>query len=234
MKRIVLVLIFCLFSTSIFSNNKDIPLPTITFVYENYPPYEYPGDNDPQGISADKVKLACRKLGYRAVFIYAPWVRALKLVKTGRADAIFSIRKTKERERWLGYTTPLVKAEDRIFSLRNKVPLIEQYSALKSLSVGLVHQYSYGSDFDRLKIKKKEYSSENSNLIFRLNKGWLDAVVMNRDVFEHYRKIAGLKKERFEMHPLVVNSSYLYIGFSKKNKNWEKYAKDFGQILGNL
>lgn len=231
MKQFITLLLSVFVYTSCVSAQEQ----EITFVYENYPPYEFPTDSGPDGITASRIKEVCKRLGYRPRFVFAPWARALKLVKTGKVDGIFSIRKNKDREAFLSYTSSLVaKAEDRIFSLKGRLPPIQNLEDLKKFSIGVVKGYSYGNQFDHHKSLKKEFSSENTSLIFRLNKGWLDTVVMNREVFKHYSKIANLSAERFTMQPYVITSQELFVAFSRKAPNWKKFTHEFSEELKKL
>lgn len=207
----------------------------LSFVYEDYPPYEYSTDKGLDGISASKVRAICKKLGYTPKFIFAPWTRALSLVKSGQVDGIFSLNRTAERERYMSFSSyPIAWSEERLFSLRSKSKKIEEFDQITKKSVGVVADYTYGKTFDELKIAKKITARGNENLITRLNKGWIDVIVMNRIVFEYYVKKLKLDPSRFQMHPLVVNAEDLYMAFSKKSKLGKKVLSDFNKSLKSM
>ncbi len=214
-----------------FATNDKI----LSFVYEDYPPYEYSTDRGLDGISASKVRAICKKLGYTPKFIFAPWTRALSLVRSGEVDGIFSLNRTKERESYMSFSShPIAWSEERLFSLRGKIKKIEDFDQITPKSVGVVADYTYGKTFDSLKIQKKITSRGNENLITRLNKGWIDVIVMNRIVFDYYVKKLKLDPRRFQMHPLVINAEDLYMAFSKKSKLGKKVLGDFNKNLKTM
>ena len=96
-KRVIAVLLFMLgIVLTISAAEKKMLL-----VCEEYPPYQYSENGRVVGIHNDIVEEAAKNLGIKVEIILVPWPRALQMVKTGKADGIFSIFKTKEREEYL-------------------------------------------------------------------------------------------------------------------------------------
>ena len=125
----------------------------ITFVYEDYPPYEYSSGNSLEGISATKVKRICHKLGYSPRFVFAPWARALNLVKNGEVDGIFSLNRTVDREMYMTFSTrPIAWSEERLISIKNRIKPITHFEQLKPHTIGVVASYTYGKAFDDLQL----------------------------------------------------------------------------------
>lgn len=231
LRSILFLVVLSTIAPKVFAKSEKI----LTFVYEDYPPYEYSTDKGLDGISASKVRSICKAIGYTPRFVFAPWSRALSLVKSGEVDGIFSLNRTSEREGYMSFTdVPVAWSEERLFSLRNKVKPIESFEQIKAKSVGVVTDYTYGKTFDELAIPKKISARGNKNLITRLNKEWIDVIVMNRIVFDYYVKKLKIDPLRFQMHPLVVNAEDLYMAFSKKSKAREKVLPQFNKMLKEM
>ena len=228
------ILIVLFLSSIVFSSSAKLKK-VLTFVYEDYPPYEYSTESGISGVSADRVRKIANELGYTPRFILAPWTRAISLVKKGGVDGIFSLNRSPDREKYLTFTKyPIAWSEERLFSLKGKVKSIDFFNDISKHSVGVVSGYSYGKAFDELIIPRKEIYKENRGLVVRLDSGKIDVIVMNQNVFDHHVSSMKLDRTRFVMHPLVVNGEDLFLGFSKKNPAAIKAAEGFSRLLKDI
>lgn len=238
---IVALLFTCIFNVygQAQSNRKSI-----TVAYSEYPPYEFAIFGGEDGLTIRKVKAVAADIGIKVRFVFAPWARALYMVKAGEVDAILSLNHTKERESFLSFPKiALAKNEESLFSLRkHHVKVISKYEHLLGISIGVIEDYTYGKKFDSMDGLKKVYSRDDINLIERLRKGWIDVIVVSQKVFEYQVKKLKLDRNDFVLHPLVLNRESLSMGFSKKipdyealtslfEKQLEKYSVDFDDQL---
>ena len=57
---------------------------------------------------------------------------------------------------------------------------------------------------------------------------------MNKNVFDYYTGKMKLDKNKFQVHPLVVNAENLYMAFSKKSKRGSDVIDSFNIELGKI
>jgi len=85
------------------------------------PPYLYLTDtNKPAGLLVDVLDAASEKSGVPVEYLVSSWPRAQLEVRQGRADLIFPVVYTPERENWLEYPqTPITRFEMMIFARKD-------------------------------------------------------------------------------------------------------------------
>ena len=158
------------------------PLELVTL---QYPPYEYNENGEIRGIAVDIVKEVFKRMGQPISIKLYPWARALQMVKTGRADAIFTAFKNPEREKFAIYSNEvLILQTVSLFTLKHKNFILdENLSNITNYKTGIVHKVSYGKIFDaaikdkRINKTIKFYTGELN--FKRLLTGDLDFTVSN-------------------------------------------------------
>lgn len=199
---------------------------TIVLVFDSLPPYEYLENGVAKGLNVDIIKSVCKKLGVTPVFREYPWSRAMHMVKNGEADAIFSLYKTKEREEFLLYPTLPLNDETNVIIVPKESTLrAGSLDDMKKWRVGVVQDYSYGEKFDNYAAIFKEASTDNEQLLRKLEGGRLDAVIINKKVFFNLKA-----DEKFKII-YTVNTEALYIAFSKKSKKAQRLVGQFSRHL---
>lgn len=201
----------------------------VSIAYTEYPPYEFSIINGEDGLTIRKVKKVAKDLGITVRFVYLPWTRAVQMAKRGEIDGLLSLNQTKEREEYLIYPRiPLAKNEEVIFSLAKRgFQRIVKHEQLRTYSIGLMDDYTYGIEFDSMKNLKKVYGRDDINLIERLRKEWIDVILISKKVFYYQIKKLGLDKQDFVEHPLVLNSESLSLAFSRSIEDHEHLARIF-------
>ncbi len=119
--KFLLFIYAVLFIFNISSQAK--PIDEITFMTENYPPFNFKHNDKVQGISVDLMLLMLQKLDakqVRADIHILPWARAYTTVLEEGNTALFSMTRTQKREklfRWVGpisdTTIALIARKDR-------------------------------------------------------------------------------------------------------------------------
>jgi polar amino acid transport system substrate-binding protein len=110
---------------SCLASNQAVSAKDLTYITEQYPPYNYQEDGKLQGISVDLLEKMWEILGVnlnRSVILFLPWTEGYKKMFTENNTVLFSIDRSPEREelfKWVGpmgldRTVLLTKADRNI------------------------------------------------------------------------------------------------------------------------
>ncbi len=205
----------------------------IIFAWEEYPPYEYYENGKIVGFEVDIIREICKKLGAEPVFEDVPLKRALMLIKEGKVDAVFSIMKTPERLGYLYYPVEPVYFETNVILVKKGSKLkIKTLDDMKGKKVGVVKEYSYGTNFDSLKGSMvRDESDSIEQMLKKMDAGRTDYAVGNEQVCRFLAKKLGIAIEVIH----VVSKDPAYVVFSKATgERGKKQAMKFGRLLRQL
>lgn len=230
MSKIILVLLLLLPISAVWGQSP------LLFVYNEYPPFEYETEKGHTGISVEKIRIAAEGANIPLKFSQYPWSRALIMIQNRQADAIFSLFRTKEREKYLDYVLiPLSKVQDVIVSLSSSKFHIKTFDDLKNHKIGIIQDNSHGEIFDNLQGLNKDFSvSKDIFLIRKLIAKRLDIIVITKDVFHYLIKSHNFERSNFKIHPLIVNQEDLYLAFAKKGEQSQTLAVLFAEKLKDV
>jgi len=97
-------IIFLLIQISVFVMPISVFAEKMFFVTAGMsPPLVYKDKDKLTGMDLDVIAEFCKENGIRPEFKAFPWKRALANVKKGEADGIFTVFRTKEREKFLPF-----------------------------------------------------------------------------------------------------------------------------------
>ncbi len=116
-------------------------LSDLTFVTEDYPPFNYVDNGAVTGLMVDIVTAVTRKAGdgiSRDSITVLPWSTAYQKALNEPGVVIFSIGKTPEREELFSWVGPVVSSDIALFSSRSRNISITDMSELASYTVGTV------------------------------------------------------------------------------------------------
>lgn len=245
MKNIALILsiFFCLiFCTKSFS--KTLEITTLEF-----PPYVYNEKGVIKGFNVDLLNEISKRMNISVNIKIYPWARAMKMVREGRADAIFPAFKNEERMEFLYFPDGFVTEPIVMFVKKgSSIQYNGELQKMNNYMFGRVRGFSSGPVFDRLLnegvLKCEDVSSYEINLKKCLANR-IDIAIENRFVALYYLSILDKNGELVELKPeLVILPSYL--AFSKKradkdlvkkyNKVWHQMKNDgsFQKIIDNF
>ena len=122
----------------------------ITLVTLEYPPYVFQSNRGPTGIAVDLVREAFNRIDTPFSVQVLPWGRAIREIRNGRADGIFTIYRTPEREAFMDYSDEvLIEQSIALFSLSGQpIDFDGSVSSLAPYSIGIVRKVSYGAEID--------------------------------------------------------------------------------------
>lgn len=194
-----------------------------------YPPFIYTRDGRVAGPTADTVRRAFAELGVAIDIQAYPIARGLAMVKTGEADAYFTLKATPERQRDLLFTkVALIRQPFVLFARKGlRVAWTGSVAELRAYRIGVVAKTSYGPIFDAW-VKTKalvdiEVSQSFEVNVKKLMAGRVDLIVSSQDVGRYLLRKLGAEGDVAALSPPVeVVDSYL--AFTK--------ARDYAALAG--
>ncbi len=189
------------------------------FVTFHYPPLEYATANqNATGGVVEIVKKVMHNLGHEVTIKAYPWTRALKMVKIGEADAVFTAYKDPERETFMEYSNEVLFPQLVYFYKRkgDSTTFNGNLDTLTSKKIGVVSTISYGQTFEtykpHLQLDRTNNLQQNFN---KLIKKRVDLIPSDIYVAEHTLSELGLSDEVIRL-PIKLESVPSFIAFSKK------------------
>lgn len=159
--------------------------PSLVFFTQDFSPFSYLENGKVAGPGADIIELVCRTMKVDFSFGLYPWNRAVTETQAGKANGLFFLGKSAERETWLDFSAPLVNTEYGVF-VSNANPLV--FKSPKDLEKLVVGVYGPSNTLTSLEaaIKgldvKVDMTPDDIEAFKKLGVGRIDAVYSNHDV----------------------------------------------------
>ena len=185
---------------------------TVSFCFNDWPPYSVMKDGNAEGISVDILREAADRAGLAATFYELPWKRCLQMVKSGQVDAVMDAAHRDEYVQGDASSTVYTNT----FWVRTDDPLEAFDTAdLPGRSVGLVDGYQYGKELDEILAQPeivKEYSKDDSTNIRKLSFKRVDIIIGDFASTQYFAAENGLS-----LRALLPSYSFdhLYPSFNK-------------------
>lgn len=219
----------------------SVELTSLHFVSLHYPPLIYSNNQKHiDGLAVKKVREMANFLGYKVKFSITSWNRALKSVRKGKYDGIFTIFKTNQREEYLYFTENMFIPQNiYIYTFLgsdysfNQLQLINW---LKKKSIGVVSTLSYGKNFDGIRNNLKLFPLKSLESGFKLLINHrIDAIPSNMHTGN--LTLAKFPKLYNKIQPITsapLESVPSFIAFSKSKPRLERVRNQFDQELMKL
>ena len=165
-----------LFCASAFAGDK-----ALTVICDDWPPYQISQKGKITGFCTRLVEETMRRMSVtiRPIEMY-PWKRAMVMMESGQADALFSANFTRERVAFAHYPDEMLVKSPWVVWMRNDGNLsFNSLDDLKNRKIGLVRGYSYTPELWNF-VKKNSHVEEVADDVtnFRkLNAGRIDFTV---------------------------------------------------------
>ncbi|THB79121.1 MAG: hypothetical protein D6B25_02485 [Desulfobulbaceae bacterium] len=200
-------------------------------VSTGYPPYYYEQDGTLQGICIDIVNTVAETLGYEVTYRQFPWKRLLAEARKGSVDAIMPLFRTTEREAYLLFDgLNLAYETNHLFAHKNQdIEFSGDLSTLRSYSIGVVSDYSYGKDFDSLTDLNKVVTQSDKHLLDMFAFHRFQVGIGSKYVILYFAQQAGIDKDIQFLSPAITRDK-LYLAFTRKSEQ-EDLAATFAQAL---
>lgn len=211
---------------------------SLRIVTLHYPPYEYREDGRIKGIATELVREAFHRMNVEITIELLPWSEALDAVRTGKADAIYTAFKTKERKQFLTYPeNMLVGQMTALFVLESaNITYAGDLNALRDKTFSVVRKISYGDKFDAAvaagKLKNFHISMNGEESVDAFLSGKADILVSNElEARTILKKRNALHLVKMLEPPLQQVPSYL--AFSKASGK-AHLADEFSDALDEM
>ena len=201
-----------------------------------YPPYVYTEDNQVKGLATRMVRSIFDQLNVEIHIQILPWARALKALKNGAADGVFTIFKKDERLTYLHYPAETLIDQNIVFYARQDSP-IRFDGKLESLyrhRIGLTRSVSYGSIFDAAKnqFSNSIIVNDEESKFELLARGRTELLISNQDAAQYYIDKQNLATVLRRLSP-PLQSVPSYLALTKKPGHKE-LLKRFEQLLSRF
>ncbi len=180
---------------------------TVRLVADPYPPYQFEEKGRVRGIDQDTIAEALEARGLRAVTALLPWSECLQRMQEGKADGIFQIAPTPEREKQFLFSA-LLRVERTMLLQRRAGPLVLRDPAklqeeLRGHTLGILAGYSYDAGIEALPASLKTELASQEALVQALAEGRVDAILMDPVVADYLAGKLGLQPmEKIEGYEL--------------------------------
>jgi polar amino acid transport system substrate-binding protein len=202
----------------------------------SWPPWETVVNGEPVGIHIDLVRSVSKALGVPVVVKSYPWLRAIRMLKQGEADAITYMSRTAEREQFGYFMEGNVLSSTRIgfFVLKSNEDRFRfsgDLTSLKGYTLGTCRGFSYGEQFDKAGfLNKVDGASDEYALLKMIAAGHVQIGVGYVGDMKLAAERLGMSDNISLLSPLLAERRDLYLVFSKA-KQHQDLAKRFSDAM---
>lgn len=206
---------------------------SVVFACNEFPPYKM--ENNASGLPGFDVEFlgeAFKRVGISLEIQYMPWKRALEQARTGRVNGVCSCSKTRDREEYMYFSSPLGKASSGLFGLVKKdFTKLDTIDKIGNHSVGVIRGYNLLENLENAGVESiYELSSELQGLNLLL-KGRIDYYYSYEAPTRFY--LAQLKQSEEVYYNEFTVKDY-YSCFSKAAERSEELLEKFNTGLSQI
>jgi len=135
----LLALLFCLFASSGQAN--DAPWHSLSFITEEYPPYNYTESEIARGITVDVLLEAAELAGLplrRRDIRALPWARGYQMAQQGPGVMLFSMTRTAERDPLFKWVGPIMDSRIVLLARADRGLQLAHPYDLRRLHIGVI------------------------------------------------------------------------------------------------
>ena len=201
-------------------------------------PYAYRENGRMTGLFHDLVIEAFRRAHHPVEIHLIPWARSMEEVRQGRADGMFVVYKTAERERDFAFPVePLTELRERIFVRRTaRFDYMEDFTNFDGRRVGMLNYTVHGAKLSQALEERRVVSlvsaSSYESLVEMLASGRLDIAIGVDDAIIDAvlsQKVADKIREIEK----VVDTIPAYLVFAREPRLTE-VAADFDRAMRSM
>ncbi|MFH0966391.1 MAG: transporter substrate-binding domain-containing protein, partial [Methanobacteriota archaeon] len=201
------------------ADNQSTSLHDLTWVTEEYPPFNFHDNGTPSGLMVDLVSAITRKAGEeipRESFTFLPWNEAYQKAITDPDTAIFAIAKTSDRENLFKWVGPVLLYNISLYSKRSKNITITSTDELANYTIGTVTDDVTIDDLVQAGVKKEDIitNTDPRTLVHDLEDGTIDLFGYGEITANYYIKNVTGNSAYYKLSG-HIGSVPIYIGFSK-------------------
>ncbi|MDP7592305.1 MAG: transporter substrate-binding domain-containing protein [Litorilituus sp.] len=208
--------------------------------WELWYPYQFTNKNNVlTGLDIEVFNLISKKANMSISYFELPWQRHLMYIKSGMTDIAFGASFTESRGETAYFSLPYREEIVNLFvkkGTKQTIHLTKLSDLIGSkYLIGVENGYYYGEEYQKLETIPEFISSINGVLDIKQNvkmlmKGHIDGFLADPITMQSFVKKNKLQNE-FEIHPLPVYKSDIFIMLSKKTCTVDDLAKINEAIL---
>jgi polar amino acid transport system substrate-binding protein len=184
------------------------------------------------GFLIEITRAAFQRMGYTVTVQFMPWLRALRSVESGNAEALLGAYHTAERAERMQYTDSIGVSEIVFFKRKDSDIAYSRLEDLKPYSIGTIIGASYTPEFDAAAYLNKEAVSSHERNINKLLAGRVALLVEKRLVV--LNTLAALHSEAaanvIALEP-PLKTALFFNAFSRKFPDYQRKVADFNTGL---
>lgn len=190
----------------------------VTYLTEDYPPFNFDEGGKLKGISIDMLTAAFKQAGASkktSDVQLVPWANGYDRVQKEPNICLFAMTRTEAREKLFKWAGPIAKVEIVVIGRKGKIAA-KSVADLKNYTIGVVREdvgqqllVEGGYPADKLDISPKSES-----LIKKLEAGRIDGIAYDKAVGFYMMKKSGLNTADYEP-AYVLKSGEVFYAFSK-------------------
>lgn len=209
-------------------------LPKLRIGSDEYEPYNYLDENGKgTGIDADLAKEACRRMGYKPVFVSLKWTEKDKYLEDGKIDCIWDCFAIDQNENDYLWTEPYMESTKSIIvlnessiqtfdDLNEKLIAVQEDSCVENL---LLHE-----QFTNLPKDEKIYCFEKmEETLSALQQGYVDAAAGDRETLKRYANTFSID---YRILDEEIAKEQIGVAFSKNAD--KKLVEQLSQTLSEM
>ena len=194
-------------------------VPEYTLVTDYWPPFRIAGQHETMtGIDIDLVARIEARLGIKIQIQRVPWVRALAMMRDGKADFMSGLARTAEREAFIHYAEPpYAQIRPVFYKLASSPKEIIRYEDLAGHRIGFTRGSAYFEPFDSDTTLDKHSATGETQLLKMLVGQRFDFIIGSDLQADYEISIRGYKNRIVKADYRPEKSVPLYIGVSRKS-----------------
>lgn len=216
----------------------------LNVVTSEYPPYGYLSEGKVIGEDTEIIRQVLSNMGYQVNIRVLPWARAEALVKSGRADMLYSLTFSAARNQHYHFTAPISAAQDVFFKHKNRDIEWQTLDDLTGLNFGLSAAYSYAPEFmdwlfdGNARITRITHEQPELTGLRMVGLGRIDLFICEKLVCEYlldhrpsdFQELANVE----QMPGNVGPKRSFHAGFSRKLANGSELRDQFNEALKEI
>ena len=152
---------------------------------QNFEPYSFFEDGQPQGHSVDFIRLLAQRAGLEVEFVNGhSWNDYLGMMRTGQLDVMTNIVFSRERANYMLFTTPYLRLAQGIYR-RQGSPGINSPKALQASTLALPEGFYTYEQLGRHGGFKIQPARDSLEALMQVSTGTADATIEIMSVAEH-------------------------------------------------
>ena len=232
MKWLVLILINLLIFNQVHSAD------SFTVWVDSWPPFNYRESGEEEGeqedpvagISVEIFKELMKRSGLEYKLKIDLWEKTYSMALKEKGNAVFSITRTKGREKKFKWVGPLVANDWVLVGKKGRAFRINQLDQVKSYKIGALKNDAIAIYLAKMGFTNLEYSEVGVKNALKLKEGTIDLWAEGSVTASFWAKAIGMKD--FKTAYTVKRNTFIYIGFHKSTD--EKLISRLNLILRKM